>query len=135
MPEQFIGQGWGFPLRTDSTGSIALSSGDQEIAEAIKLILMTSPGERPMRPRFGCAIHERMFSVADGEMIGQIKRDVMQALSFWEPRITVLGVGVTEDDDRSLNHLFYIDVLYVIKGSNDRRNLVYPFYVIPERGE
>lgn len=133
MPASFIGSGWGFPLRTDSTGSIALSSGDQEIAEAIRVILSTSPGERPMRPTFGCRIHERIFSIADGATIAKIRSDVAEALAFWEPRIRVLDVHVTEDDDRSLNHLFYIDVTYVVKGENDRRNLVFPFYMIPDK--
>jgi phage baseplate assembly protein W len=133
MAQLFVGQGWSFPLRTDNTGSIALSAGDQEIAESMRIILSTSPGERPMRPRFGCRIHERLFDIADGQLIGQVKRDVVEALEFWEPRIDVLGVSVTEDDDRSLNHLFYVDVVYQLKGSNDPRNLVFPFYVIPER--
>lgn len=133
MPQLFVGSGWSYPLRADSTGSIALSSGGDEIAEAIRLILMTSPGERPMRPRFGCRIHDRIFESADGNMIAQIRADVREALEYWEPRIEVGEISVTEDEDRSLNHFFYIDISYSVKGSNDRRNLVFPFYVIPER--
>jgi hypothetical protein len=129
VSEQFIGRGWAFPLRTDSTGGIALVSREQEIEEAIRLILGTSPGERPMRPEFGCRIHEYLFASADGETAHAIEGEVRQALYRWEPRIEVQEVLVTID--RVNTALLYIDVRYSIKATNDRRNLVFPFYVIP----
>lgn len=130
MPEEFIGSGWTFPVRTDNTGSIALSSGDKEIVEAMRLILGTSPGERPMRPAFGCRIHDRIFGTVDFGTVGLIKSDVMDALNFWEPRINVRDVTVTIDENDVTK--LYVDILYEIKGTNDKRNLVFPFYVIPE---
>ncbi len=129
MSEQFIGRGWAFPLRVDSTGGIALVSREQEIEEAIRLILGTSPGERPMRPEFGCRIHEYLFASADGETASAIGAEVRASLRRWEPRIDVEDVVVTID--RVSPALLYIDVRYVIKATNDRRNLVFPFYVIP----
>ena len=66
MNEEFIGRGWAFPLRTDATGGIALVTREREIEEAIRLILGTAPGERPMRPEFGCRIHDYVFASADG---------------------------------------------------------------------
>ena len=129
MSEQFIGRGWAFPLRVDSTGGIALVSREQEIEEAIRLILGTSPGERPMRPEFGCRIHEYLFASADGETASAITAAVRASLRRWEPRINVDDVVVTID--RVNPALLYIDVRYVIKATNDRRNLVFPFYVIP----
>jgi phage baseplate assembly protein W len=129
MTEQFIGRGWAFPLRVDATGGIALVSREQEIEEAIRLILGTSPGERPMRPEFGCRIHEHLFASADSETANAITREVRAALQRWEPRIEVADVVVSFD---GLDHtLLYIDVRYSIKATNDRRNLVFPFYVIP----
>ena len=129
MSEQFIGRGWAFPLRVDQTGGIALVSREQEIEEAIRLILGTSPGERPMRPEFGCKIHEYLFASADGETASAIGGAVRAALRRWEPRIDVEDVVVTIDRDNAA--LLYIDVRYAIKATNDRRNLVFPFYVIP----
>ena len=129
MSEQFIGRGWAFPLRVDQTGGIALVSREQEIEEAIRLILGTSPGERPMRPEFGCKIHEYLFASADGETANAIGGAVRAALRRWEPRIDVEDVVVSIDRDNAA--LLYIDVRYVIKTTNDRRNLVFPFYVIP----
>ena len=129
MSEQFIGRGWAFPLRVDATGGIALVAREQKIEEAIRLILGTSPGERPMRPEFGCRIHEHLFASADAETANAIGRDVRSALQRWEPRIDVIDVVVTFDGQDSA--LLYIDVRYSIRATNDRRNLVFPFYVIP----
>ncbi len=129
MNEEFIGRGWAFPLRVDATGGIALVGREQEIEESIRLILGTSPGERPMRPEFGCRIHEYLFSSADSETAGAIAREVRGALQRWEPRIDIADVNVTFDAREAT--LLYINVGYTIKATNDRRNLVFPFYVIP----
>ncbi len=133
MSEDFIGSGWSFPLRIEATGRIALVSKEREIEEAIRLILATSYGERPMRPEFGCGIHEFVFSPADATTAGHLAFEVQQSLERWEPRIDVLGIQVTPDagDGSTL----YIDITYAIRGSNDPRNLVFPFYVIPAEGE
>lgn len=129
MNEEFIGRGWAFPLRTDATGGIALVSREREIEEAIRLILGTAPGERPMRPEFGCRIHEYVFSSADGTTAAAIAAEVTSALRRWEPRVDVEDVLVSFDArDASV---MYIDIRYAIRRTNDRRNLVFPFYVIP----
>jgi phage baseplate assembly protein W len=126
---EFIGAGWAFPLRTDRTGSIALVTREREIEESIRLILATAPGERPMRPEFGCAIHDFIFAPADAATAGQIAYAVRSALDRWEPRIELVDVQVRFDaaDEGTL----YIHVQYAIRGTNDPRNLVFPFYVIP----
>jgi phage baseplate assembly protein W len=127
--DEFIGRGWAFPVRTDATGGIALVSREREIEEAIRLILGTTPGERPMRPLFGCKINEYVFAPADDGTASAIAADVRSALRIWEPRIDVEDVTVTFDTrDQTI---LYIDIRYVIRRTNDRRNLVFPFYVIP----
>ncbi|HET9456043.1 MAG TPA: GPW/gp25 family protein [Candidatus Limnocylindrales bacterium] len=129
MSEEFIGRGWAFPLRTDATGGIALVSREREIEEAIRLILGTMPGERPMRPEFGCRIHDYVFGTADGTTANAVGAEVRRALGRWEPRIEVEDVLVSFDPlDQTV---LYIDVRYSIRHTNDRRNLVFPFYVIP----
>lgn len=125
----FVGQGLAFPMRCDATGGIALVSGDEEIGQAIRLILSTVPGERPMRPDFGCRIHDFVFSPADATTAGRIAYEVHLALERWEPRIDVLDVRVNGDDSDPT--LLYIDITYAIRETNDPRNLVFPFYVIP----
>jgi phage baseplate assembly protein W len=130
VAERFIGQGWSYPLATDSTGGIAMSSDDRNLVQAIRLILGTAPGERPMRPEFGCNIHDYVFAPADATTAGRMAAEVKRALARWEPRIDVESVEVSVDEvDRSA---MYIDIHYTKKGSYDPRNLVFPFYLIPE---
>jgi uncharacterized protein len=126
----FIGAGWAFPLATDATGGIALVTRQREIEEAIRIILCTAPGERPMRPEFGCRVHDHVFAPVNASTAGAIAQDVRSALQQWEPRIDLRDVLVTFD--RADSGCLYIEVVYSIKGFNDPRNLVFPFYVIPD---
>jgi len=128
MSGEYIGSGLAFPLRTDATGAVALVSGQAEIEESLRLILGTAFGERPMRPEFGCAIHDLVFAPADTSLAGLMAYEVRASLRRWEPRIDVTDVEVTFDVDRALA---YIDVSYAISDTNDPRNLVFPFYFIP----
>ncbi|RFU18904.1 GPW/gp25 family protein [Geodermatophilus marinus] len=130
MVAQFVGAGWAFPVRTDPTGGIALVAREREIEEAIRLILGTAPGERPMRPEFGCRIHDLVFGPANASTAGEIAYEVRAALARWEPRIDVLDVAV--GFAREHTGTVYVDVQYAVRGSNDPRNLVFPFYVIPD---
>lgn len=130
MAEKFVGQGWSYPLGTDSAGGIAMAADDRKIVQAIRFVLATAPGERPMRPGFGCGIHSFVFASADATTAGQLASEVKRSLAMWEPRIDVERVDVSIDAlDRNL---MYIDIRYTKKGSYDPRNLVFPFYVIPE---
>jgi Bacteriophage baseplate protein W len=127
--QDFVGRGWAFPVRTDATGSIALVSHEREIEESIRLILGTAFGERPMRPDYGCAIHDYIFAGVDTEIAGRIALAVRQSLVRWEPRIEVKDVQISFDpEDPSL---IYIDIRYSVGDTNDPRNLVFPFYTIP----
>lgn len=130
MNADFIGAGWAFPLATDATGGIALVTREREIDEAVRLILGTARGERPMRPEFGCRIHDHVFGPANAGTAGQIAYDVREALERWEPRIEVREVSVSFDSIGA--GVLYVNVGYAILGTNDPRNLVFPFYVIPD---
>lgn len=125
----FVGRGLAFPVHTDATGSVALVGGEREVVESIRLILATAPGERPMRPEFGCAIHDLVFAPADAATAGRIAYEVRISLERWEPRIALadVSVGFDEVDQGTL----LIDIRYSLRGTNDPRNLVFPFYVIP----
>jgi phage baseplate assembly protein W len=124
-----LGSGLAFPLAVDHRGGIALARGEDDVEQAIKLILGTSPGERPMRPEFGCALHELVFDTIDAEMVGKIDSAVRVALDRWEPRIDVEGI----DFDLSRMHegALTIEVAYRVRATSRQHNLVYPFYVIP----
>ena len=108
---------------------LALAALEASERETTLLILSTAPGERPMRPDFGCAIHQFMFAPVDATTEGRIAQEVERALERWEPRIDLVDIVVERapDEDATL----YIDITYSVRGSNDPRNLVFPFYVIP----
>lgn len=125
----FIGAGWAFPLGVDTTGQIALVTGTSELEQAMRLILVTYPGERPMRPKFGSKLRDFVFDGATGENAAAIAAEVRAALRRWEPRVTVAEVVVTPRHEQA--GLMDIDIGYTVKGTNDPRNLVVPFYTIP----
>ena len=130
MAMEFVGSGIAFPMRVAPSGGIALVSREREIEEAIRLILGTSPGERPMRPEFGSRIAEHVFGPANASTAGQLAYEIRVALERWEPRIDVEDVEVSFDSVDT--GVLYLDVQYRIRGTNDPRNLVFPFYVIPQ---
>ena len=86
-----------------------------------------------MRPEFGCAVHDYVFAPADASTAGDIAYAVRVALDRWEPRIELVDVNVRFDAVE--NGTLYVDVQYSVLGTNDPRNLVFPFYVIPSNEE
>ncbi len=128
MSRDFIGRGWSYPARITPYGEVSLSEGNDEIEEAITIILSTTPGERPMRPDFGCDLSRFVFGVANTETAALIAQEVKSSVARWEPRVDMKSVDVLYDTDEP-NTLF-LELQYVVKGSNDPRNLVFPFYVI-----
>jgi len=130
MDHDIVGKGWQFPPRLGRRGGSGLVGGEAEIEQAILIILHTAPGQRVMRPEFGCELHELVFMPNNSATASRVERAVHQALGRWEPRINVLDVEAAPDPD-DLSRLL-IDIHYRIKATHDRRSLVYPFYLIPE---
>lgn len=126
MPASFLATGWNFPVAF-ADGKAVGAAHAESVHQAIWIILGTAPGERVMRPDFGCGIHNLVFALSNATAAGLIAFEVRQALLRWEPRIDVLDVLVTPENDRLLVH-----VEYVIRATNSRYNLVYPFHL--ERG-
>lgn len=124
-----LGAGIAFPIGVDRRGGLALARDEVDIEQALRLILSTAPGERPMRPEFGCHVHDYLFERIDAETIGHIEREIRFALDRWEPRVELKEI----DFDISRAGAGTIEVLvgYSIRATNEIRNLVYPFYVIP----
>jgi phage baseplate assembly protein W len=128
MEKAFLGRGWKFPVEVDATtGQIALSEYEQDIREAVRLILLTARGERVMRPDFGAGLYEFVFASMSATTVGTLQAEVQEALLTWEPRIEVLAVDVTPDPGE-LGKLL-IDIAYRVRATNTRFNLVFPFYV------
>ena len=129
----FIGRGIEVPFRIDHTGAVALTAGTQSIERAMAMILATAPGERVMRPDFGCAIWDLLFEPINDNTLGLMAEAVREAMARWEPRIDVDDVDVRPVDAQS--GAVEIAVAYTVRATNDRRNLVFPFYTIPGEGD
>ena len=126
---EIIGSGLAFPLQVDRRGGIALARDETDIEQAIELILGTAPGERPMRPEFGCGVHDFVFDSVDASTVGRMELAIRDALDRWEPRVIVDTVEFNLDE--VAEGRLIIDIGYHVRATNNMRNLVYPFYVIP----
>jgi phage baseplate assembly protein W len=125
----FLGAGWAFPVGVDARGGIGLARQEQDLEQAIRMIVLTPKGQRLMRPDFGCHIHELIFAPNSAATTGLAAHYVEDALAMWEPRIRVLEVKAGPDPDEASRLL--VEIRYEIKATHDRRSLVFPFYMIP----
>ena len=123
----FLGVGWGFPLAVAPDGSIATAAYDEDVRQAIRIILGTNPGERVMRPDFGAGLRDFVFAPLNTATTALVRRRVSDALTDEEPRIDLIAVDVGTDAGRP--GLLLIDVTYRVRATNTRANLVYPFYL------
>jgi len=130
MPNPIVGKGWNFPPRADGRGGIALAADVPEIEQSMTVILGTGPGQRVMRPDFGCKIHDLAFSPINAQTLGLVQRYVEEALGWWEPRIDLVDVDVQTDPSMRAVGKLIINIRYKIKNTEDERSLVYPFYTI-----
>jgi phage baseplate assembly protein W len=121
------GAGWNFPVKTDHKGDIALSAGETNIEDSIRIILGTAKGERIMQPDFGCEIHDHVFDNIDGTTLTLVEGSVEDALVQWEPRIDIDGIKARRD--RKNPNKLLVDIDYTVRSTNSESNMVYPFYV------
>jgi len=127
MSKDFLGKGWKYPVRVDENGNIAVSEYEEDIKEAIRIILGTVKGERVMRPDFGCGIHEFVFTSMNAVNLSLIETSVRDALTLWEPRIELINVNA--DAEKADEGKLFINIDYRVRVTNTEFNLVYPFYL------
>jgi hypothetical protein len=127
MDDNFLGVGWKSPVGLDPDKQIEMAYYDECVSQSIWTILSTAYGERLMRPDFGCGLHDMVFANNSAGNSGQIVSEVQQALIQWEPRIDVLDVDV--EADTTLPNRLLIQINYQVRTTNNRFNLVYPFYI------
>lgn len=125
--KEFLGVGWAFPFAIGvDTGKVELVSYEEDINQAIHIILATRKGERVMRPDFGCGIHDLPFEAISTQLIVAVERETRDALRRYEPRIEVTLIRV--DQGRVLDGKLGIKVDYRVQATNQPGNYVYPFY-------
>jgi uncharacterized protein len=128
MGYEFLGVGWKYPIQYNQKESaVGLSRYEEDVQEAIWIILSTAPGERIMLPEFGCGIHDYVFAPNNAHTAGQVQFHVEQALTRWEPRIELQEVLVQPDP--TLPEVLLISIEYRVRATDSRYNAVYPFYL------
>jgi phage baseplate assembly protein W len=123
----FLGQGWSFPPCLESDGEIEIVAYEEDIRQAIIIILRTSRRERVMRPDFGAGLDDFLFEPLNETTMQLVKTRVEESLIDWEPRIIVQNVTVTGEQDPQGKLI--IEITYLIRATNTLHNLVYPFYL------
>jgi len=126
--KEFLGAGWAFPVHPDpASGDAALVAYEEDVRQAIQIVLATSPGERAMRPDFGAGLHALVFEPLGASTAALVRHRVEEALVRFEPRID--SVEVTVKADGAMNRLL-VEINYRIRATNTFYNLVYPFYLL-----
>lgn len=126
--KSFLGRGLAFPVRPEpATGRLREQTEEDDIREAIRIILGTRKGERVMRPEFGCGIYEFLFGTMDYDTLRQMERAVQEALILWEPRIEAIQTRAETGSGAGGEVL--ITIFYRVRSTNNQFNLVYPFYM------
>lgn len=120
----FLGTGLTFPLAVNTRGGIAMQSEEEKVKESIRIILNTQPGERAMRPDFGCDLAQFVFERNAVDVGNRAAIYVERSLTRWEPRIIVRSVVVTITETR-----FEIAVAFSYRSTNRADNIVVPYYL------
>ena len=124
----FLGRGWAMPVALDPrTGQVAEAEYEEDIRQAIRIIVETAPGERVMRPDFGCGIHDLVFASMDSQTMQRVRSTIEDALRRYEARIEVNEITVTESRELTDGRL-QIEVDYRVRRTNQVGNMVFPFY-------
>jgi uncharacterized protein len=126
-PADFLGRGWGFSIAVGLGDEINMVADEDDIRQAIRIILETDPGERVMRPDFGAGLRRMVFEPINTSTTALVRQRVEAALVAWEPRIEVQEVVVSAE--RAALGVLDIRIDYLVRATNTFYNLVYPFYL------
>lgn len=124
----FLGTGWAFPPAfAGADGAAMMVSAEEDIRQSLTILLRTRPGERVMQPDYGCGIYRYVFDIMDANLEANLQDEIRQAILFFEPRIRLDAVTVTVRD--SLGGRLDITIVYTVRATNNRSNIVFPFYL------
>lgn len=125
----FLGTGWRFPPRFDrSFGQVGMAEEEEDIRESLFILLSTAPGERVMRPTYGCGLQRLVFETVDESLVTEIKDLIRRAVLFFEPRVVLEDTSVDYED--IYQGILRIELRYRVISTNSRANMVYPFYFL-----
>lgn len=123
--DDFLGRGWSFPPELTDSG-VKMSAYEQDIEESLRVLFSTSPGERVNRYEYGCPLHRYAFEPITTETITKMRNDITRAIILFEPRISLEDVSFEEQPEKGV---LLIQLTYTVIRTNNRNNMVYPFYL------
>jgi hypothetical protein len=131
MAKAFLGTGWRFPILPDDVGTLGFVSGDENVEQSLRILLLTAVGERVMRPDFGTAIASLLFAPGSSQHLRELETTIRDAVSQFEPRVDLDDVSAEMDlsDDPDAEARAIVSVRYRVRQSNTQQNLVFPFYL------
>ena len=133
MSKAFLGRGWKFPVQVNpTTGRIAMSAYEEDIKESIRIIIATAPGERLMRPDFGCGIHDLVFSPINSITMGLFESRIRESITQFEARVEIVKLDISSRD--AANGKLEINLTCLVRDTNTEFNLVFPFYLTEGAG-
>lgn len=127
--KSFLGTGWSFPPEFSKYGSVKKVSAEEDIRESLYILLSTNPGERIMQPTYGCGLKAQVFEEINETAVTVMVDLIKRAILFFEPRVVVENIRVDSDNREDiLNGQIKIHITYIVRSTNNRHNIVYPFY-------
>ena len=128
LEKSFLGKGWSFPPTFDKKlGDIEMVTMDEDIKQSLEIYFSTKLGERIMRSDYGCFLHSQIFELANESLIQGLSKELERSINEFEPRILVIEIKANKKD--SSEGLIEINVAYEIRATNNRSNIVFPFYI------
>ncbi|MEA2859994.1 MAG: uncharacterized protein QOC72_2033 [Methylobacteriaceae bacterium] len=123
----FLGNGWTFPIKPDPAGRLGYVEGEANVEQSLRILLQTSLGERMMRPDFGCEAPRLVFAPGSHQFLSLLQTTVREAVRDWEPRVDLKDV--TAEANPADEAQVTVSISYVVRPTNTRKNLVFPFYL------
>ena len=128
LEKSFLGKGWSFPPTFDKKlGDIEMVTMDEDIKQSLEIYFSTKLGERIMRSDYGCFLHSQVFELANESLIQGLSKELERSINEFEPRILIIEIKANKKD--SSEGLIEINVVYEIRATNNRSNIVFPFYI------
>ncbi len=126
--KSFLGVGWAFPPTfTKNPCRVEMVSDELDIEQSLKILLSTRHGERVMQPEYGCNLDVLLFEPVNTSLLTFVKDLIEKAILYHEPRIELKKIDIVTD--QVLEGVLLIQLDYVVRSTNSRYNLVYPFYL------
>ena len=127
MNNKILGKGWRFPILPDETGSLSYVGHDANVEQSLRILLLTDLRERVMRADFGCAAPSLVFAPGSVQFLGLLETTVREAIRDWEPRVETESVTAEVDPEDETR--VTVAIRYLVRQTNTRNNLVFPFYL------